>query len=211
MRESMLTGLWAGYAVAIPVGALAVYLVNVTARTSFRVGASGALGVATADGLYAIAAVLGGTTLSHAAQVVTGPLRSLAAVILIVIAARIVITAVRSRNRPPLRDAHAMFLGQPIRAYLGFLGLTLLNPWTLVYFGVLMLGGHMGPATGTPALAAFAAAVFAASASWQLFLATGGAMLGHTLTSPRGRIVTALISSLAIAALALLTVTEGWR
>ncbi|MET7801153.1 lysine transporter LysE, partial [Streptomyces decoyicus] len=59
LTDAFLPGLWAGYALAVPVGALAVLLVSVTARTSFRVGASAALGVATADGLYALAAVAG--------------------------------------------------------------------------------------------------------------------------------------------------------
>ncbi|MGW2388183.1 hypothetical protein ACWCYK_01645 [Streptomyces lydicamycinicus] len=48
LTEAFLPGLWAGYALAVPVGAPAVLLVSVTARTSFRVGASAALGVATA-------------------------------------------------------------------------------------------------------------------------------------------------------------------
>jgi arginine exporter protein ArgO len=48
----------------------------------------------------------------------------------------------------------------------------------------------------------FVVAVFAASASWQLLLAGGGAFLGRLLTGHRGRLVTALASSLLIAALA---------
>jgi arginine exporter protein ArgO len=45
--------------------------------------------------------------------------------------------------------------------------------------------------------------VFTASASWQLLLATSGAMLGRILTRPRARQITALASSLVIAALAI--------
>jgi len=44
--------------------------------------------------------------------------------------------------------------------------------------------------------------VFAASASWQLVLAAGGAFLGRVLTSDRGRLATALASSALIGALA---------
>ncbi|MFD9127408.1 hypothetical protein [Kitasatospora sp. NPDC059571] len=43
----------------------------------------------------------------------------------------------------------------------------------------------------------FVAAAFAASASWQLLLASGGALLG-----PRGRLLTALGSSALVAGLA---------
>ena len=45
-------------------------------------------------------------------------------------------------------------------------------------------------------------AAFAASASWQVLLAGGGALLGRVLTGHRGRLVTALLSSAVILALA---------
>ena len=50
MTAALLAGLLAGYGIAMPVGAVATYLVTLTARTSARVGAAGALGVASADG-----------------------------------------------------------------------------------------------------------------------------------------------------------------
>jgi threonine/homoserine/homoserine lactone efflux protein len=56
---ALLAGLLAGYGIAMPVGAVATYLVTLTARTSARVGAAGALGVASADGLYAVVAGIG--------------------------------------------------------------------------------------------------------------------------------------------------------
>ena len=96
LTGSFLPGLWAGYALAVPVGALAVLLVSVTARTSFRVGAAGALGVATADGCYALLAAVGGAAASRAIAPVAGQLRALAAVVLLGMALRI---AVRARRR----------------------------------------------------------------------------------------------------------------
>jgi arginine exporter protein ArgO len=201
MAESIFAGLWAGYAVAIPVGALAVLLVSLTARTSFRVGASGALGVATADGLYATAAVLGGAALANAIRPVAGSLRWLAAAVLIAIAIRV---ALNARHGPEIANdfgGRQPALGRPGRAYLGFLGLTLLNPWAIIYFAALALGWPDD--TGAPAQVAFTAAVFTASASWQLLLATSGALLGRTLTRPRARQIAALASSLVITALAI--------
>jgi arginine exporter protein ArgO len=50
----------------------------------------------------------------------------------------------------------------------------------------------------------FVLAAFAASASWQLLLAAGGSAIGRVLTGPRGRLVTALVSSVVIAVLAVL-------
>ncbi|MFJ9848359.1 LysE family transporter [Streptomyces sp. NPDC101150] len=203
LTESFLPGLWAGYALAVPVGALAVLLVSVTARTSFRVGAAAALGVGTADGCYALAAVAGGGAVSRAVAPVAGPLRALAALILLGMAIRNVVRALRHR-RPAATAAgpeqHA--LGRPVRAYLAFLGLTLVNPWAVIYFSALVLGNGAGTGTGLAGRTVFVAAVITASVSWQLFLAAGGAALGRTLTGPRGRAVTALVSAVVISAMA---------
>ncbi|MEV5124080.1 LysE family transporter [Streptomyces decoyicus] len=207
LTDAFLPGLWAGYALAVPVGALAVLLVSVTARTSFRVGASAALGVATADGLYALAAVAGGAALSRAVAPVAGPLRSLAAVLLLGMAVRTAVRALRNRGTPdgPERDV----LGRPVRAYLAFLGLTLINPWAVLYFSALVLAGGAGTPAGVAGPAAFVAAVTLASVSWQLFLAAGGTVLGRALTGSRGRVVTALLSAVVVSALAIGLLLRG--
>ncbi|QIY58627.1 LysE family transporter [Streptomyces sp. RPA4-5] len=201
LTDAFLPGLWAGYALAVPVGALAVLLVSVTARTSFRVGASAALGVATADGLYALAAVAGGAALSRALAPVAGPLRALAAVILLAMALQTAVRALRHRGKEEGPERNV--LGRPGRAYLAFLGLTLINPWAILYFSALVLAGGAGAlGDGVAGPAAFVAAVLTASVSWQLLLAAGGTVLGRTLTGPRGRVVTALLSAVVISALA---------
>ncbi|WP_030990894.1 LysE family transporter [Streptomyces sp. NRRL S-1813] len=207
LTDAFLPGLWAGYALAVPVGALAVLLVSVTARTSFRVGASAALGVATADGLYALAAVAGGAALSRAVAPVAGPLRSLAAVLLLGMAVRTAVRALRNRGTQdgPERDV----LGRPGRAYLAFLGLTLINPWAVLYFSALVLAGGAGTPAGLAGPAAFVAAVTLASVSWQLFLAAGGTVLGRSLTGSRGRAVTALLSAVVVSGPAIGLLVRG--
>lgn len=207
LTDAFLPGLWAGYALAVPVGALAVLLVSVTARTSFRVGASAALGVATADGLYALAAVAGGAALSRAVAPVAGPLRSLAALLLLGMAVRTAVRALRDRGTQggPERDV----LGRPVRAYLAFLGLTLINPWAVLYFSALVLAGGAGTPAGVAGPAVFVAAVTLASVSWQLFLAAGGTVLGRALTGSRGRVVTALLSAVVVSALAIGLLLRG--
>ncbi|MBL1099307.1 LysE family transporter [Streptomyces coffeae] len=202
LTESFLPGLWAGYALAMPVGALAVLLVSVTARTSFRVGAAAALGVGTADGCYALVAVVGGAAVARTVAPVAGLLRALAAVILLGMASRTAVRAWRHRHRDAPPGPERNVLGRPVRAYLAFLGLTLVNPWAVIYFSALVLAGGTGTGTGPSGQAAFVAAVITASVSWQLFLAAGGATLGRTLTGPRGRAVTALASAVVVAALA---------
>ncbi|MFC9238828.1 LysE family transporter [Streptomyces decoyicus] len=207
LTDAFLPGLWAGCALAVPVGALAVLLVSVTARTSFRVGASAALGVATADGLYALAAVAGGAALSRAVAPVAGPLRSLAALLLLGMAVRTAVRALRNRGTPDGTERDV--LGRPVRAYLAFLGLTLINPWAVLYFSALVLAGGAGTPAGVAGPAAFVAAVMLASVSWQLFLAAGGTVLGRALTGSRGRVVTALLSAVVVSAPAIGLLLRG--
>jgi arginine exporter protein ArgO len=203
VREALLSGLVAGYGVAVPVGAIAVLVLGLSARTSLAVGAAAALGVATADGLYALVAAGGGAAVAGLVRPVATPLRWVAAAVLLGLAARTAVGAWRhhrDRSRPARPDRG---LSTPVRAYLGLLALTLLNPATVVYFSALVLGRQAGGGRSVPASAVFVLAAFAASASWQLLLAVGGSAVGRVLTGPRGRLVTALVSSGLIALLAL--------
>jgi arginine exporter protein ArgO len=228
MMAALISGLVAGYGVAIPIGAIAPLLMSLTARTSLKVGAAAALGVATADGIYALVAVLGGASLARWIEPIATPLRIVAVVVLLFIAARIAFgvfryyravdaslggsaagaarrdSSIASDPDRPVRDTGG--LSTPPRAFGGLLGLTLLNPTTILYFGALVLGwrasGNFNGAQGT----VWIAAVFLASASWQLLLAGGGALIGRTLNTPKGRLWTALISSAMIGALAMVVI-----
>lgn len=212
MTGALLAGLLAGYGIAMPVGAVATYLVSLTARTSARVGAAGALGVASADGLYALIAVVGGAALAGLISVIAEPLRWASAVVLIALAVRIAWTAIRdhrSGELAPTGDS-AMTAG---RAYVSLLGITLLNPVTVLYFSALVLGSQangLGAAESTGFVAAvFVAAAFCASASWQLVLVGGGVALGRMLTGRTGRLVTGLVSSAVIVALTVALLVRG--
>ncbi|WP_410677217.1 LysE family transporter [Amycolatopsis sp. cmx-4-68] len=196
---ALLAGLLAGYGIAIPVGAVATYLVALTARTSLKTGLAAALGVATADGVYALVAVLGGAAIAGVIAPVARPLQLVSAGILVLLAVRGAVHALRSHRTPTARPVTPL---APGRAYLSLLGVTLVNPTTVVYFTALVVGDRAGTAVSVPEPAVFVLAAFAASASWQALLAGGGALLGRVLTGPRGRLVTALVSSAVITALA---------
>lgn len=202
MTDSLLSGVIAGYGVAVPVGAIAILIIGLTVRTSLRVGAAAAMGVATADGLYAAFAVLGGAALAGVIAPFAQPLRWIAAVILLVLALRSAVTAVRhhvDRARAARSDRG---LSTPARAYAGLLVLTLLNPMTIVYFGALVLGRQASAALTAAGQVLFVAGACLASASWQLLVAGGGSLVGRVLTGPRGRLGTALVASLLIGVLA---------
>ncbi|MEZ5098193.1 MAG: LysE family transporter, partial [Nocardioides sp.] len=196
MLEVVLSGLVTGWAIAVPVGAVGAFLVSLTSRTSWRVGAAGALGVATVDGAYAALAVAGGAALASLIRPVAGPLRLISGLVLLALAA---LTVLRTVRRPV--DAQRQDRALSARAaYLLFLGITAVNPATVVYFAAVVVGNH-GLVSGAAQGVAFVVAAFVASASWQLALAGGGATLGHFVTSPRGHLLTGVASGLVIGGL----------
>ena len=197
MTGALLAGLLAGYGIAMPVGAVATYLVTLTARTSARVGAAGALGVAGADGLYALIAVIGGAALAGVIARVADPLRWVSAVVLLVLAGRIAWTAIRDHRSGELAES-ADSTTTAGRAFASLLGITLLNPVTVLYFSALVLGSQANGLGGAAESAVFVIAAFCASASWQLVLVAGGVALGRVLTGRTGRLVTGLVSSAVI-------------
>ncbi|MEV0429112.1 LysE family transporter [Micromonospora sp. NPDC049836] len=205
MTGAFLAGLVAGYGVAVPVGAIAVLILGLSARTGFRVGAAAALAVATADGIYAAVAAFGGAGLAGVIAPVAGPLRIVAALVLLGLAGHGLWRAWSARTREVAEAPAGRGLHSPGRAYAVLLALTLLNPATVVYFAALVLGRQdtADPDAATAAL--FAAGAFLASASWQLLVAGGGTMVGRVLAGARGRLVTGLVSSALIATLAIVT------
>ncbi|MFC4150343.1 LysE family transporter [Micromonospora mangrovi] len=209
MGEAFLAGLLAGYGVAIPVGAIAILVLGLSARTSFRVGAAAALAVATADGLYAALAALGGAGLAGVVAPVAGELRVVAALVLLGLAGHGLRAAWRARRPAPTPAPARAGLTTPGRAFVGVLGLTLLNPTTVVYFAALVLGRRDTADPDATTAALFVAGAFLASASWQLLIAGGGSLVGRALAGPRGRLVTGLVSSALIAALAVATLLPG--
>ena len=204
MTAVVLAGLLAGWAVAVPVGPVGAYLVALSARSGWRTGSAAALGVATADGLYALLAALGGTALVQVVRPAAGPARWVGAGVLLLLAVRGAVEALRGRAAvaDPVR-------GAPRAAFLRLLALTLVNPATVLTFVALVVGSGAAVAGSGAAAAVFSAAVAVASAAWQLVLATSGAVLGGVLTGPRARLATALVSSAVMAALAVALVLPG--
>jgi arginine exporter protein ArgO len=200
MSAAFLDGVAAGYGIAVPVGAIGALIAGISARTSLRVGAAAGMGAATADGIYAGIAVAGGAAVATVIAPAAGPLRWCGAVVLLGFAVWTAWSAVRGPGSVERVDRPTT----AFRAYAGILGLTLLNPATVIYFAALVLG--RGGAGGG---VRFVLGAFLASASWQLLIAGGGALAGRLLTGLRGRMVTAFASSLVIAVLAIRLLTSS--
>lgn len=197
MLDVLISGLVTGYAIAVPVGAVAVMIIAVSSRTSWRTGAAAGLGVATVDGGYALVAVVAGSAVAELLDPISSALTAVSVVVLIAIA----LLTLRHAFRPERADSRALTQWTPLRAWLTFAAITAINPATVLYFAAIVLGGTVeidGPVEGT----VFVAAAFLASASWQVFVASIGTGLGTWITSTRGRRTTGVLAALAIAALA---------
>lgn len=199
MLTSAIAGALAGFGIAIPVGAIAVLIIATAASRGLAVGLAAGAGAASADGIYASLAALFGAALSGTIAPWLADLRVVAALALGAIGA-IGLWRVwqvwRAASAGPDPSPPARTGAGAGGTYARFLGLTLLNPVTVIYFAALMVAL---PAIGTaPAeRLAFAGGAFVASLSWQSLLAVAGAVL-HRRTSPTGRLVLSAVGYLIV-------------
>lgn len=199
MLDVLISGLVTGYAIAVPVGAVAALIITLSARTSWTVGASAGLGVATVDGVYATVAVTAGTAVAVALEPISDVLQAVSIAALLSIAALTLLSALRPATTT--EDASTL-KWTPLRAWATFAGITAVNPATVVYFAAIVVGGSVdidGATEGT----VFVLAAFLASASWQVFVASLGSGLRRWIAGPRGRRTTGIVAAVVIAALAL--------
>jgi threonine/homoserine/homoserine lactone efflux protein len=193
--DALWTGVIAGYGIAIPVGAIGILIIDTGIRNGFGPAFFAGAGAATADLLYALLAVIGGSAIVGLVGSVEEPLRVASGLVLAVIAGA---GLWRSRD---IAEAvsHPTISGgrQMARTYARFLALTLINPATVVYFAAVIIG--LGVAVGmTPGQgAAFALGAGLASLSWQTLIAAVGAFAGSRLTS-RSRKVISIVGYLVI-------------
>jgi|SRR5438128_8127833 len=212
MLAAFVAGVIAGYGVAVPVGAIAVLIVDAALRRGLRVGLAAGAGAATADGLYAGVAALGGVAIARVVAPVQTELRWLSVVVLALIAAR-GLAALRREladdrvavgavgDGAPLDGPSRVASAEPVGpTYVRFLGLTIINPMTVVYFAALILGlPALGDSAGERAI--FVVGAFLASLSWQSLLAGVGALV-HRRLPPRARTATSLVGNLIVLAFA---------
>jgi len=191
--EAFLIGAVAGYAIAIPVGPIAVLILRTGLRDGLRPAMAAGAGTATADLVYATIAMFAGPALVAVIAPVLRPARLLAAGLLFVLAA----LGLRAARAPDVAREPAS-VG---RTYGTVLALTLLNPSTVIYFASLAVG--LPAISNEPtARLAFVVGAALASLSWQWLLAGAGSAL-HGRFPPRLGMATALLSALIIGGLAL--------
>jgi threonine/homoserine/homoserine lactone efflux protein len=196
LLSAFLIGAVAGYAIAIPVGPIALLIVRTGLRRGFYVAAAAGAGTATVDLVYAMLALVVGGAVASGLASVAAPMRLAAAAVLIYLAVRLLVRSGRTRS-----DLDATDDRSAARTYLLFFGLTLLNPATVAYFVTLAVG-LPEIAQDAGARIAFAVGASLASLSWQTGLAAIGAAL-HTRLTPRMERATTLLSGAILVGFAL--------
>jgi threonine/homoserine/homoserine lactone efflux protein len=194
-------GMIAGYGIAIPVGAIAILIVEMALRQGFFSGFMAGAGAATADLVYATIAVLAGVAAATALAPYATALRITSSIVLLVLGGYGLWRAI---SRSKQAGTNPVTIGQKSRrrTYWQFLGLTLLNPLTIVYFGALILSHDATTSATTADGLAFILGAGLASLSWQSLLAGSGA-LAKRLLSPRFQLFASLFGNLVIMALGL--------
>jgi threonine/homoserine/homoserine lactone efflux protein len=198
MTEALLAGIFAGYAIAVPVGVIAVLIIETGMLGGLRRGLAAGAGAATVDLCYCTGALALGGLLSRLLSLALTPLQVLSGLVLISIGLRGLRTLVLSRraggltanlNDPRIRGGVRQLYGR-------FIVLTALNPATVLYFVALAVGL---PGLGADPLraVAFTAGAAGASLSWQLFLGAVGAAAGKLLP-PRVVALTRLVGQFLI-------------
>jgi threonine/homoserine/homoserine lactone efflux protein len=193
-------GALAGYGIAIPVGAIAVLIVSAGMRCGFPTGFMAGAGAATADLIYALLATIAGAAISRALAPIALPLRVLGGLLLVFLAVW------GLRQGWAERKSEAPAAGAPCwpgQAYLQFLGLTIINPLTVIYFTALILGRDAAAASysvGEQLL--FVVGAGLASLSWQTALAVSGTA-AHARVSGRFRRNAVAFGNLVVLALGL--------
>jgi arginine exporter protein ArgO len=194
--DSFIKGALAGYAIAIPVGAIAVLILETALKRGFWHGFAAGSGAATADLIYATIAATLGALVAQWLTPIAPFLKIVSAAFLLLLGARGLYQTWRVRNN------HAALQGKEINASIGrtyatLLGLTILNPATIAYFTALILGGTVGTTPSAAEKVAFVLGAALASWSWQSLLAGIGA-LAHRHLPPSFRTWTSFVGNVII-------------
>ena len=180
-------GLLAGYGIAVPVGAIAVLIVETALRHGFIIGFLAGAGAAAADLFYAALAAIAGHAIASLLEPYSAWVRMLSGILLIALALNGILRLRREQGHPSLRVPASV--GR-LETLARFLGLTLLNPMTIAYFGALILARESAVQMTVGGKAAFVVGAGLASLSWQTLLALSGAVAKKRLPPTAQRLAT---------------------
>jgi len=179
-----------GLTIALSVGPVALMIANYGMRAGTASGVRAAVGVATADGCYAIVAftigaMLAGTLASHLLLFRVGGV-----LVLLAMGTWMLWQALRDRRRT--LDGDVLTPGN--RPFTSMFFVTLANPLT-----ILLFYGYATAAAGAHRHWLFGAAcVFAGSLAGQLVFAFGGSAIGRIVKSPGWLAASHVVAALVV-------------
>lgn len=203
-------GFAAGLALAIPVGPMAIMLVNTTLERGWRHGSTGALAMATVDGLYAVTVFFVGGAIALWLKEWSLWLSLGGAAILLGLGIKTLYSNLRGLIRRTEIASREVVFGSKSKTFATFFAATVANPPTALYFLALapsvaeLAGAHLV----LPGLV-FSLGVFIGSVIWQQGLALAGVGLRKLASGSLrlwlgafgGALIIALALSLAVKAL----------
>lgn len=200
--EIFAIGFFAGLALAIPVGPMALMLINTTLEKGWRHGVAGASAMATVDFLYALTVFLLGHAISVFFETWGRLLSQIGAIILLVLGVMTIVRNVKNmRSKEPVLSA--VKSGKTALKTFGLFALaTGVNPPTALFFlGIAPSVTQYSTSNFFVGAFTFAFGVFVGSVIWQQTLAAAATTL-RKFAQQRVRIVFGLIGGALIVALA---------
>lgn len=178
--NALIDGVVAGLGISIPLGAIAILIVNKSMEKGFRFGFMAGAGTATVDLLFASMAVIAGQAVVALISPYAVELRVFSAIVLMAMGAYGLLK-LRSvhlqRQQESGRDRDSWW------TYFQFIALTTLNPFTVVYFLALVMGKGADWSFTLTDSVLFVMGVTIASLAWQTMLAGLGALAKKHLSS----------------------------
>lgn len=202
MWELFTIGFLAGLALAIPVGPMAIMLVNTTISRGLRHGVVGALGMASVDGLYALAVFVIGGVIAAALASLKMVLGLVGASILLVLGLQTLIRNLRLIGTPELQASANLTGGSVVKTFGTFVAATVVNPPTALYFLAIAPNvANLGFSLSIETAAVFAVSVLIGSLIWQEALVFAGLLI-RGITTNAFRAWLGAVGGLLIVALA---------
>ncbi|MBR8414166.1 LysE family translocator [Burkholderia cenocepacia] len=180
-----------GLMIALSVGPVALMIANYGMRAGTATGVRAAIGVAAADGCYAVVAFTIGAMLASTLASHLSLFRIVGALVLLAMGARMLWQALRDRRRTLDGDVPTP---QGDRPFISMFFVTLANPLTILLFygyATAAAGAHRHWLLG-------AACVFAGSLAGQLVFAFGGSAIGRFVKSPGWLAASHVVAALVV-------------
>ena len=208
MFELFTIGFLAGLALAIPVGPMAIMLVNTTVSKGLRHGVIGALGMASVDGLYALTIFVIGAMVASILSSLKLVLGLIGATILLVLGIQTLVKNLALLKQDEATATSPTNQSTVLKTFGVFVAATVVNPPTALYFLAIAPNvANMGYQLSFETVAVFTVAVFIGSLIWQEALVFVGLSI-RSITTNRFRVWLGLIGGALIIALA---ISIGYR